>query len=838
MVLKKANMSKLTSLFLLSLFLFIGPSSFAQLPTCIGPTANYIYYLSGTSIYNFDPTLPVSASNPTVNTIVPLAGANGLSVGRNFNSASPSITFYMVGSNNNYYYYNGTTWVNTGFSTGNTAAVNIGSGGNYIYNIVGFNGEVYSFNGTSNGTLLTTVPGWNAGDSYDISADCSGNFYVIEQNVAPTTVKKFNTAGTLLNTYNMTGYTGTGGGGLAVFNNNIYFDNSNDLYMGTITGSTINFSMVATLPSGSFINDLASCPTGINPQSTGPVYLCPGSLGVELSVVGAAPYTWTVISGPATLTHTATDSTRIVTTNANAIIVAQNGANNSCDTFHIIVPKATVHSGLPGTVSGCNTYIDTLNGLLTDTTTGLTYDLMWSPVANISSGGNTLRPAVHLTGSTVFKLTATTISTQGNCSFSDSGLLNTINTGVIASFTDTLHLGCGQDTVIFTNLSTAQTSQYWDFGDNSGSPLLNPTHIYTNQANHSVLLKVSNGQCTDTMRLAVDPPHLIHASFTVSADTICQDGSITFANTSAGTTPAYLWSFGDGSIDTTLSPAHIYTHEGTFLVTLTEKDFVPCYDTVKKYVTVDSLSTVSFTASDSVLCRGKAVIFTGKYANSGYVGNEWDFGDGAQITNTNPIEHGYLFSGTYHISVTTKYRACPNVTYFKDVTVRDYPMLNLGADTSMCPNANPIQIGDLINAGNPNAAWLWNTGDTTAIINAPQPGVYYATVSVNGCSTSDTVWIKNDCYVSIPNSFTPNSDGINDYFFPRQQLSSSVSTFKMNVYNRWGQIMFETGNISGRGWDGKFNGHDQPEGVYIYTIQVTFTDGESENYKGNVTLLR
>jgi gliding motility-associated-like protein len=92
--------------------------------------------------------------------------------------------------------------------------------------------------------------------------------------------------------------------------------------------------------------------------------------------------------------------------------------------------------------------------------------------------------------------------------------------------------------------------------------------------------------------------------------------------------------------------------------------------------------------------------------------------------------------------------------------------------------------------------------------------------------------------MDIPNAFTPNGDGLNDYFFPRQQLSSGLVTFSMQIYNRWGQEIFATTNIDGRGWDGKFNGVDQPEGVFIYIIEGTFRDGQKESHKGNVTLVR
>lgn len=60
----------------------------------------------------------------------------------------------------------------------------------------------------------------------------------------------------------------------------------------------------------------------------------------------------------------------------------------------------------------------------------------------------------------------------------------------------------------------------------------------------------------------------------------------------------------------------------------------------------------------------------------------------------------------------------------------------------------------------------------------------------------------------------------------------------MQIHNRWGQVVFETSNIDGRGWDGRFNGKEQPQGVYVYQIEITLENGRHETYQGNVTLLR
>jgi gliding motility-associated-like protein len=79
---------------------------------------------------------------------------------------------------------------------------------------------------------------------------------------------------------------------------------------------------------------------------------------------------------------------------------------------------------------------------------------------------------------------------------------------------------------------------------------------------------------------------------------------------------------------------------------------------------------------------------------------------------------------------------------------------------------------------------------------------------------------------------------MNDYFFPRTLLSRGLTEFSMHIYNRWGQEIFVSNTLDGRGWDGKLNDVPQPEGVYIFVIDATFKDGQHEHHQGNVSLLR
>lgn len=110
--------------------------------------------------------------------------------------------------------------------------------------------------------------------------------------------------------------------------------------------------------------------------------------------------------------------------------------------------------------------------------------------------------------------------------------------------------------------------------------------------------------------------------------------------------------------------------------------------------------------------------------------------------------------------------------------------------------------------------------------------------TVAGCNSTDSVEVRNDCYLDIPNAFSPNGDGMNDYFFPRQLLSSSVNFFHLQIYNRWGLLIYEATRPDGRGWDGKFNDVPQPQGVYVYQIDAQIGNAAMQHFHGNVTLLR
>jgi gliding motility-associated-like protein len=410
---------------------------------------------------------------------------------------------------------------------------------------------------------------------------------------------------------------------------------------------------------------------------------------------------------------------------------------------------------------------------------------------------------------------------------------------IIPDFSFTVGENCKGDTLYCTNSSwpASDLTYIWSFGDGDSSTAVNPTHIYYSPGTYNIVLNITNTKCIADTTESVTLTNLINAGFTSDpAAYVCQKSPVVFTNTSTGTSLNYTWIFGDEITDHTRDVTHTYNNTGVYKVMLAVSNYVPCYDTVKETLAVDSISAISITATDTTICEGTSITFDGIFSDLGNTGMIWSFGDGDSIINVNPVLHVFDGEGTHTVTVRALYRACPDTSASATFTIFGHPSVYLGSDTSICPGSEAITIGNRESIAGAN--WLWSTGQTTEQINVVEPGTYYAIATVNGCASADTIEVRNDCYMNIPNVFTPNGDGLNDYFFPRQLLTAGLSTFSMQIFNRWGQLIFTSTSLDGRGWDGRLNDVPQPEGVYVFIIDATFKDGQREHHQGNVTLLR
>ena len=108
------------------------------------------------------------------------------------------------------------------------------------------------------------------------------------------------------------------------------------------------------------------------------------------------------------------------------------------------------------------------------------------------------------------------------------------------------------------------------------------------------------------------------------------------------------------------------------------------------------------------------------------------------------------------------------------------------------------------------------------------------------CQTSDATTFTGQAKnplgneVFVPNTFTPNGDGKNDVLYV---YGNTIAKMQLRVYNQWGQFLYESLNIQ-NGWDGTYKGQMQPNGVYVYYLEVEFNDGTKATKKGTITILR
>ncbi len=417
--------------------------------------------------------------------------------------------------------------------------------------------------------------------------------------------------------------------------------------------------------------------------------------------------------------------------------------------------------------------------------------------------------------------------------------------------------GCNEDTINFQANSIvipnaapgAEPDRWlWNFGDGSTSTVRNPTHIYQTQGTYTVRLRVfkditdNSGAlvtCSDSAFAQVDTRHPFNAGFIQDKVRICQGDEVSFTDTSRPAVGLLVtYTSGDGDTSILESPKFTYENAGVFTVRQIVTDNLGCTDTAYSQVISIGTPVGSFTLTDTAVCEGQGLIANATI-DSTFEQVAWDFGDGRLVTDTTRVSQAYLYEGTYTITFTATHPVCPSVTLVREVTVSPSPRVNLGADTSICPTGQPIYLFSNIATNEPTTRYRWENGDSSSTRLIRHDGIYYLTAFNNlGCSAVDTIVVAKDCYLDIPNVFSPGTEGTNGYFLPRQNLAKGLQKFSMKIYNRWGQQVYETYRNDGRGWDGNFNGEGQPMGVYIYRIEATFANGAVEKYEGNVTLLR
>jgi gliding motility-associated-like protein len=256
---------------------------------------------------------------------------------------------------------------------------------------------------------------------------------------------------------------------------------------------------------------------------------------------------------------------------------------------------------------------------------------------------------------------------------------------------------------------------------------------------------------------------------------------------------------------------------------------------------------VSISASSTSICAGSSVTFTATPTNGGTTPvYQWQVNGVNAGTNSATLTTSSLANGDKITAKITSNDPCASpstatsnaVTIIVSAAIQGirYPSVTAG------PN-NPLQLQARDLGTNYSYQWspfagLSSSNIQNPVFNYDKKTEYTIRLTSNtGCVTVDTllVILSNTAAVVVPNAWSPNGDGHNDYLYP---LTISITQLRyFRIFNRWGQKVFET-NIIGRGWDGIFQGKPQPMDVYTWTLEAVSSEGHSFKLAGKAVLMR
>jgi len=212
----------------------------------------------------------------------------------------------------------------------------------------------------------------------------------------------------------------------------------------------------------------------------------------------------------------------------------------------------------------------------------------------------------------------------------------------------------------------------------------------------------------------------------------------------------------------------------------------------------------------------------------------------------------------------SRYRVTQLGTYWVEVskggcTVSDTIQIHGVAldlpDTTVC-EGDPVDITFSLPPVPTGTIIQWSTGSAAPAVHVTDTGLYWVSLIYPPCILSDTMHIgtkicggadtssgpdmpsARECFVRVPDAFTPNGDGVNDYFRPVIEAGCPVSAYAISIYNRFGERVFHSAD-PGKGWDGRYKGTPADLGTYFYELHFTGRiRGKQYYYKGDLVLLR
>jgi gliding motility-associated-like protein len=422
---------------------------------------------------------------------------------------------------------------------------------------------------------------------------------------------------------------------------------------------------------------------------------------------------------------------------------------------------------------------------------------------------------------------------------------------------------CVPATITFldtTNLPAETWKWVFENGAEQTVTTLDPvTHTFNTVGDYKVMLvKTDSRSCngSDTTYVEVRVRHdEAKFDFTGLRQQPCEDRAYLFelkdTSSPAGKPfgpKSFVFDPGDGTAPDSVGPdkfpyKHLYSDDGIYNATLTLVDTNYCNapQTITLPLRVAINVVASFTMPDSVCVPAAIQLINDSKGGERF---EWVFEDDGTISNEVSPLHHFTTVGKHAVTL----KAFDDNTCNKEHDTTMYILVSSPpvAEFTFSPNKpqenTPTQFTNLSRDA-VHYAWQFGDGDTSSLREPTHQ--YLKTGNYNVCLTvinafgcDSTVCQQVSALVNplfdIPTAFSPNNDGINDFF---EIKGFGIIRYNMKIFNRWGQMMFES-NSPRVSWDGRYKGAIQPMDAYAYVVNIEFSDGTTANKSGSVTLLR
>ncbi len=389
------------------------------------------------------------------------------------------------------------------------------------------------------------------------------------------------------------------------------------------------------------------------------------------------------------------------------------------------------------------------------------------------------------------------------------------------------------------------TGYAWSGPNGFTSTQQNPTIPVVNNntiGNYTVIVTAANTCTSVTIANVVANPQPV-PTITVTSKT-CLNGPVSLQS-SAGF-QLYQWTGPNGFVSNQANinfTTSTMNQAGNYVLSVSNAG--GCTGSVSAVLAIDPLPTGVLTSDGKASCVPFCANFEVKTTGAPIVSTNWQLNNQTFVAPI--LNYCFTQAGNYPVKASfTDANGCANTATF---AIGAYASPR--ADFEFSPLKPVESIDNVIftntSGGNNQVSWSWHFISNNGFISFNENTFYMfenagdypiALIVKNQWGCSDTVIkvvnVVEDQSLFVPNSFTPNGDGLNEIF---QAKGKGFSQFNMQIFDRWGQKLYDSSEFSG-GWDGTFQGKECQQDAYVWKIVVAYPNSKVKTYTGHVTLNR